>query len=131
MSTSDLQKKTQTEFEFLLTNSDLTINGIADDENQIPQVLEKKITRAVSDVVNSVLGNNSGKSAQAILQNISSKIPSTIFVRYNRAGKNYVAIEHTMGNLGNLFFSGVVEKSCSGTEYHAIMQQNKISFIFR
>lgn len=131
MSSSDLQEKTQTEFEFLLANSDLTINGIADDENQISQVLEKKITHAIDDVVDSVLGHNSGKSAQAILQNISSKIPSTVFVRYHRAGKNYVAIEHAMGNLGNLFFNGIVEKSYSGTEYRTITQQNKISFIFR
>ncbi len=125
MGTINLQNKKQTEFEALLSNQDLPF-----DSSQLSQILEQKITNVIDDVVDSIIDKSNAETSEIILKNIVSKIPSTILVQYSRAGRSYVSIEHTMGNLGNLLFSGIVKKSTSD-DYHTITQQNKICFIFR
>lgn len=124
--------KKQSEFEMLLS-SNLSMDDIESDNYPLAKIFDQKVNHAVNDVVSTILTQNYNKDPQATLQNISSKIPSTILVKYARAGKNYVSIEHTMGDLGNLFFSGVMEKAMQDRpqNHHTVAQQNKICFIFR
>jgi hypothetical protein len=109
------------------------MDDIESDNYPLAQIFDQKVSHAINDVVSMILTQNYNKDPQVTLQNISSKIPSTILVKYARAGKNYVAIDHALGDLGNLFFSGVMEKAMQdGTQiHHVIAQQNKICFIFR
>lgn len=124
--------KKQSEFEMLLS-SNLSMDDIESDNYPLAKIFDQKVNHAVNDVVSTILTQNYNKDPQVTLQNISSKIPSTILVKYARAGKNYVSIEHTMGNLGNLFFSGIMEKAMQDRpqNHHTIAQQNKICFVFR
>ncbi|AJZ75097.1 hypothetical protein [Candidatus Nitrosotenuis cloacae] len=124
--------KKQSEFEMLLS-SNLSMDDIESDNYPLAKIFDQKVNHAVNDVVSTILTQNYNKDPQVTLQNISSKIPSTILVKYARAGKNYVSIEHTMGNLGNLFFSGIMEKAMQDRpeNHHTVAQQNKICFIFR
>lgn len=124
--------KKQSEFEMLLS-SNLSMDDIESDNYPLAKIFDQKVNHAVNDVVSTILTQNYNKDPQVTLQNISSKIPSTILVKYARAGKNYVSIEHTMGDLGNLFFSGVMEKAMQDRpqNHHTVAQQNKICFIFR
>lgn len=124
--------KKQSEFEMLLS-SNLSMDDIESDNYPLAKIFDQKVNHAVNDVVSTILTQSYNKDPQVTLQNISSKIPSTILVKYARAGKNYVSIEHTMGDLGNLFFSGIMEKAMQDRpqNHHTIAQQNKICFIFR
>lgn len=124
--------KKQSEFEMLLSTN-LSIDDIESDNYPLAKIFEQKINHVVNEVVDSVLARNHKKDPQATLQNVSSKIPSTILVKYARAGKNYISIDHTMGDLGNLFFIGIVKKTMQNglQNNHIITQQNKICFIFR
>lgn len=124
--------KKQSEFEMLLS-SNLSIDDMEPDNYPLAKIFEQKISHAVNDVVDSILAKNNDQNPEIVLQNISSKIPSTILVRYARAGKNYVSIDHAMGDLGNLFFSGVIDRATKNhaCDYHTITQENKICFIFR
>ncbi len=124
--------KKQSEFEMLLS-SNLSMDDIESDNYPLAKFFDQKVNHAVNDVVSTILTQSYNKDPQVTLQNISSKIPSTILVKYARAGKNYVSIEHTMGDLGNLFFSGVMEKAMQDRpqNHHTVAQQNKICFIFR
>ncbi len=124
--------KKQSEFEMLLS-SNLSMDDIESDNYPLAKIFDQKVNHAVNDVVSTILTQSYNKDPQVTLQNISSKIPSTILVKYARAGKNYVSIEHTMGDLGNLFFSGVMEKAMQDRpqNHHTVAQQNKICFIFR
>jgi hypothetical protein len=117
----------------MLLSSNLSIDDIESDNYPLAKIFDQKVNHAVNDVVSTILTQNYNKDPQVTLQNISSKIPSTILVKYARAGKNYVTIDHALGDLGNLFFSGVVEKTMRdrSQNHHAIIQQNKICFIFR
>lgn len=128
--------KKQSEFEFLIEQAQdiLSIKNLDYDSSQLPMLLEQKITDAVDGVAKSVLTQNTGKSAQIILQNVASKIPSTILVQYARTGKNYVSIDHSMGQLGNLFFEIVFNnlvKDNLAQSHHTIIQEDKICFVFR
>lgn len=124
--------KKQSEFEMLLS-SNLSIDDMESDNYPLEKIFEQKINRVVNEVVDSVLARNHKKDPQATLQSVSSKIPSTILVKYARAGKHYISIDHTMGDLGNLFFSGIVKKTMQNElqNNHIITQQNKICIIFR
>ena len=124
--------KKQSEFEMLLS-SNLSIDDIESDNYPLEKIFEQKINHVVNEVVDSVLARNHKKDPQATLQSVSSKIPSTILVKYARAGKNYISIDHTMGDLGNLFFRGIVKKTTQNglQNNHIITQQNKICIIFR
>lgn len=124
--------KKQSEFEILLS-SNLSMDDIGSDNYPLAKIFDQKVIQAVNDVVSTILTQNYNKDPQVTLQNISSKIPSTILVKYARAGKNYVSIEHTMGDLGNMFFSGVINKAMQDRpqNHHTVAQQNKICFIFR
>lgn len=133
---SSLNLKTDTkgsEFELLLS-SNLSIDDIESDTYHLSKIFERKITNAVTEIVDSVLPQNHDTNPQTVLQNISSKIPSTALVRYARAGKNYVSIDHVLGDMGNLFFNGVFEKLVQDNlvqNHHTIIQDNKICFVFR
>ena len=109
------------------------MDDIESDNYPLAKIFDQKVIQAVNDVVSTILTQNYNKDPQVTLQNISSKIPSTILVKYARAGKNYVSIEHTMGDLGNMFFSGVINKAMQDRpqNHHTVAQQNKICFIFR
>ena len=124
--------KKQSEFEALLS-SNLSMDDVESDNYPLAKIFEQKISHAVNDVVDSVLAQNYNKDPQVALQNISSKIPSTILVKYARAGKSYISIDHTLGDLGNLFFSRIMERTMRNRSQnnHTITQQNKICFIFR
>lgn|SRR5574338_276543 len=126
----------QTEFEFLLEHAQeaLSIKNLDYDEHQLPILLEQKISDAVDDVAKLILAQNQGKSAQAILQTVAAKIPSTVLVQYTRTGKNYVSIDHCMGQLGNMFFQVVFDnlvKDNLAQSHHTIIQDDKVSFVFR
>lgn len=137
MDSLDLKtSKKQSEFEQLIAqNQDvLSIKNLDYDSEQLPILLEQKITDAVDVVAKSVLTQNSGKSAQVILQNVAAKIPSTVLVQYARTGKNYISIDHSMGQLGNLFFEMVFNnliKDNLAQSHHTIIQDDKICFVFR
>ena len=137
MDSLDLKtSKKQSEFEQLIAQSQdvLSIRNLDYDSEQLPILLEQKITDAVDVVAKSVLTQNSGKSAQIILQNVASKIPSTVLVQYARTGKNYISIDHSMGQLGNLFFEMVFNnliKDDLAQSHHTIIQDDKICFVFR
>jgi len=108
--------------------------GMDSDTYPLAQILEQKISSAIESEVESALRKTQGKSALATLQSLCSKIPSTIFTKYGRAGKNYITIEHKLGDSGNLFFGGLIDKSLQAmpvSNHHTIMHQNKICFIFR
>jgi len=127
-----LKTKKQSEFETLLS-SNLSISDIPSDNYPLTQIFEQKINSMMSDMVDSILAQNRNENPQVILQTITSKIPSTVLLRYARAGKNYVSIDHTMGDLGNLFFRSMFDRIMMNQpcEHHTATQQNKISFIFR
>lgn len=137
MNSLDLNtSKKQSEFEQLITQSQdaLSIKNLDYDSEQLPILLEQKISDAVNAVAKSVLTQHSGKSAQIILQNVASKIPSTVLVQYARTGKSYVSIDHSMGQLGNLFFQIVfnnIIKDNLVQNHHTIIQDDKICFVFR
>lgn len=124
--------KKQSEFE-MLSSSNLSIDDMEPDNYPLAKIFEQKVSNAINDVVDLMLAKSTDQNPEIILQNISSKIPSTVLVRYARAGKNYVSIDHAMGDLGNLFFSGVVDRATKNQTYncHTITQENKICFIFR
>ena len=128
--------KKQTEFDRLIeqTQDVLSIKNLDYDEHQLPILLEQKITDAVNGVAKSILTQNEGQSAQTILQNVAAKIPSTILVQYARTGKSYVSIDHSMGQLGNMFFQIVFDnlvKNNLATSHHTIIHEDNISFVFR
>jgi hypothetical protein len=124
---STLEAKKKTEFELLLSGQDFAASS---DTYDLSQILEQRLANAVTTEINSVLSKNSKKTTTEILQNLCSKIPSTILTKYERAGKIYITIEHKMGDSGNLFFGELFTRSAS-PDHHTITQQNKICFIFR
>jgi hypothetical protein len=127
---SILETKKQTEFELLLSGNDLP--KLQADTYPLAQILQQRLEDTISAEVDSALQHNLASTAIPILQNLCSKIPSTVFTKYERAGKNYVIIDHTLGDSGNLFFSGIFEKtSTKSPKHHTVIQQNKICFIFR
>ena len=128
-----LTKKDKTEFELLLSNEDLIPNTDTD-LYPLTQVLDNKVLEAVREVVDFVLLQNSGKSTHTTLQNIVSKIPSTVYAKYSRSGKNYITLEHKLGYLGNVFFSDMFARLAqenSFTNNYTILEQNKVCFIYR
>lgn len=133
MSSLGLNKKGKTEFELLLSNQDLLPNTDAD-SYPLAKILDEQVARTVENIVDFVISQNSDKTTHVTLQNMASKIPSTIYVKYARAGKNYITIEHKMGHLGNLFFCGMFDKIVKENNFennYTILEQNKICFIFR
>jgi hypothetical protein len=122
-----LETKKKTEFELLLSGQDFDDSS---DTYNLSQILEQRLASAVTAEINSVLNKNPKKTTTEILQNLCSKIPSTIFTKYERAGKNYITIEHKMGDSGNLFFGELFTRSGTSPR-HTITQQNKVCFIFR
>lgn len=122
-----LETKKKTEFELLLSGRDFDDSS---DTYNLSQILEQRLASAVTAEINSVLNKNPKKTATEILQNLCSKIPSTIFTKYERAGKSYITIEHKMGDSGNLFFGELFTRSGT-SDRHTITQQNKVCFIFR
>jgi hypothetical protein len=129
---SKLETKKQTEFDLLLSGRDL--DSASSDTYPLSQILKQKVEYAVTQEAESALKNNKCKTALATLQNLCSKIPSTIFTKYERAGKNYVTIEHNLGDSGNLFFDEIFDRSIQAkpiSDHHTITQKNKICFIFR
>jgi hypothetical protein len=122
-----LEPKKKTEFELLLSGQDFADSS---DVYDLSQILERRLANVVTTEINSVLSKNPKKTITEILQNLCSKIPSTILTKYERAGRSYIAIEHKMGDSGNLFFGELFTRHAL-SDHHTITQQNKICFIFR
>jgi hypothetical protein len=126
---SSLKTREKTEFELLLTGEDFS--GFNSDTYDLSKILDQKLASAINGEINSIMGKNSNLQAIPVLQNLCSKIPSTIFTKYERAGKNYVTIEHKLGDSGNVFFSELFTRSICASDHHTVSGQNKICFIFR
>jgi len=105
--------------------------GINSDTYDLSKILDQKLANAITVEINSILGKNTNMQTIPILQKLCSRIPSTIFTKYERAGKNYVTIEHNMGDSGNVFFTKLFTRTVNTSDHHTITQQNKVCFIFR
>ncbi len=141
-SLSKLDKKSS-EFEDLnrLDLDALTIQTLTSStftsEGEIKQILEKKIAGVVIPIATSLMDNlekfeGIGKT-EHILQNITSKIPSTQMSHYFRAGKHYFTINHKMGYAGNILFKSIFDNFLKENHDNAylITQENSVCVICR
>lgn len=83
-----------------------TVDSGFSSDVEIKQLLEQRIEKAVSPIVQLLLtGSDLGVNRLNLaIENILKKIPSVQIQYYFRAGKNYFTINHQMGYAGNILF---------------------------
>lgn len=119
----------------LLPDACLTIDSLDATPSQncteIGMQIENALEGALLPLVRSFLQQSGNGDVLRSIQVLASKIPSAQCVHYLRAGRNHVEIKHNLGLGGNMFFKTAFDLVLGRGAYHAHVQENSISIIFR
>lgn len=114
-----------------------TIGAIFESQEEIRQLLEQRIDKAMIPVAQSLLADpaleQNSNQIKLILESIATKIPSVEVQQYFRAGKNYFTISHQMGYAGNIFFKTLFDMVLGENQdkSYQLVQENRFSIIYR
>jgi hypothetical protein len=114
-----------------------TIGPIFKSQEEVMQLVEQRIAKAVIPVAQSLLASSTFKQdsnqIKLILENIVAKIPTLEVQQYFRAGRNYFTINHQMGYTGNIFFKTLFDVLLreNHDKAYQLVQENRFSIIFR
>ncbi|MEM3100576.1 MAG: hypothetical protein QXT99_04370 [Candidatus Nitrosotenuis sp.] len=114
-----------------------TLGIVFESQEEIRQLLEQRITKAIVPVVQSLLADSTieqnSNQIKLIMESIVTRIPSIEVQQYFRAGKNYFTINHKMGYVGNIFFKILFDMVVGENhdKSYQLVQENRFSIICR
>jgi hypothetical protein len=114
-----------------------TIGATFESQEEIRQLLEQRIAKAMIPVARSLLANpaheQDSNQIKLILESIATRMPSVEVQQYFRAGKNYFTINHQMGYAGNIFFKTLFDMVLGKNQdkSYQLIQENRFSIICR
>ncbi|MFN3654275.1 MAG: hypothetical protein ACK4TO_02995 [Candidatus Nitrosotenuis sp.] len=114
-----------------------TIGATFESQEEIRQLLEQRIAKAMIPVAQSLLADpaleQDSNQIKLILESVATRIPSVEVQQYFRAGKNYFTINHQMGYVGNIFFKTLFDMVLGKNQNksYQLVQENRFSIICR